>query len=65
MYIFGLLAERWLRHLDRLPIALRFREKLFDWLAILFGVIGGAALILLSIVSSISSPASVVFAPLR
>jgi len=48
-FIASLFAERWLRHLDRLPVALRPREKVFDWLAIGFGIIGGAALILLSI----------------
>jgi len=49
LYILSLFAERWLRHVDRLPVALRFREKVYDWLAIFFGVIGSAALILLSI----------------
>jgi hypothetical protein len=28
-YILSLLAERWLRHVDRLPVDLRTREKIF------------------------------------
>lgn len=48
-YILSLFSERWLRHVDRLPVDLRTREKIFDWLAIFFGVVGSAGLILLSI----------------
>ncbi|KAK1927747.1 Frag1/DRAM/Sfk1 family-domain-containing protein [Papiliotrema laurentii] len=48
-YVLSLFAERWLRHIDRLPVDLRIREKIFDWLAICFGIIGSAALILLSV----------------
>jgi hypothetical protein len=64
-YISSLFAERWLRHVDRLPTDLRRREKVFgafgaawngvltgvDWLAIFFCIVGSAGLILLSIVS--------------
>ncbi|KAL7423744.1 hypothetical protein Q5752_001326 [Cryptotrichosporon argae] len=48
-YILSLLAERWLRHIDRLPTDIRVREKVFDWIAIAFAVVGSAALILLSV----------------
>ncbi|WVQ65159.1 uncharacterized protein L199_003332 [Kwoniella botswanensis] len=47
-YILSLFAERWLRHVDRLPTDLRKREVIFDWLAIIFCVIGSAGLVLLS-----------------
>ncbi|KAK8865681.1 hypothetical protein IAR55_000826 [Kwoniella newhampshirensis] len=47
-YVLSLFAERWLRHVDRLPTDLRTREKIFDWLAIFFGCVGAAGLILLS-----------------
>lgn len=49
LYIMSLFAERWLRHIDRLPTDLRRREKIFDWVAIVFGIIGAAGLILCSI----------------
>jgi len=48
-YVMALFAERWLRHIDRLPTDLRKREKVFDWLAIFFGCIGALGLIFLSI----------------
>lgn len=48
-YIASLFAERWLRHVDRLPTDLRTREKVFDWLAIIFCIIGSAGLVLLSV----------------
>ncbi|EIW72868.1 hypothetical protein TREMEDRAFT_25124 [Tremella mesenterica DSM 1558] len=48
-YISSLFAERWLRHEDRLPTDLRTREKVFDWLAIVFCIFGSAGLILLSV----------------
>ncbi|KAK4685722.1 hypothetical protein P7C73_g4420, partial [Tremellales sp. Uapishka_1] len=47
-YVMALLAERWLRHVDRLPSDMRKREHIFDWLAIFFGIVGSAGLILLS-----------------
>lgn len=50
-YIASLWAERWLRHMDRLPEDVRRREKVYDWLAIFFGTVGGIALILLGVVS--------------
>ena len=37
--------------MDRLPEDVRKREKVYDWLAIFFGTIGGIALILLGVVS--------------
>ncbi|WVR05624.1 hypothetical protein IAU60_002646 [Kwoniella sp. DSM 27419] len=48
-YIASLFAERWLRHVDRLPTDLRKREKVYDWLAIFFCIIGSAGLVLLGI----------------
>lgn len=51
LYIMSLFAERWLRHIDRLPTDLRKREKIFDWVAIFFCIVGSAGLILCSIVS--------------
>lgn len=53
-YILTMLAERWLRHVDRLPSDVRRREQIFDWLAIFFCCVGSAGLILLSIVSTLS-----------
>lgn len=47
-YIMSLFAERWLRHVDRLPTDLRKREKVYDWIAIFFCIVGSAGLILLS-----------------
>ncbi|GHJ88178.1 hypothetical protein NliqN6_4580 [Naganishia liquefaciens] len=48
-YILTLFAERWLRHVDRLPSDVRRREQIFDWIAIFFTCVGSAGLILLSI----------------
>jgi hypothetical protein len=50
-YSLSLLCERWLRHLRRIPGGLgRNREKVADIIAIVFGMIGGLALLLLSYV---------------
>jgi hypothetical protein len=49
-YVLSLWAERWLRHMDRLPEDVRKRERVLDWLAIFFGTIGGIALIMLGVV---------------
>lgn len=43
-------AERYLRHMDRLPEDVRKREKWFDWLAVLCAIIGAVGLILLGVV---------------
>ncbi|KAL7411454.1 Frag1/DRAM/Sfk1 family-domain-containing protein [Mrakia frigida] len=50
LYILALFAERWLRHSDRLPAhgSRNRREVIYDSLAILFCILGGIALILLS-----------------
>ncbi|KAH8084770.1 Frag1/DRAM/Sfk1 family-domain-containing protein [Filobasidium floriforme] len=48
-YVLSLWAERWLRHMDRLPEDVRKRERVLDWLAIFFGTIGGIALIMLGV----------------
>ncbi|CDZ96879.1 Frag1/DRAM/Sfk1 [Phaffia rhodozyma] len=50
LYVLSLFAERWLRHVDRIP-GHGQRNKLiviFDILAIIFGILGAAALIVLS-----------------
>ncbi len=49
MYILSLFSERWLRHVDRIPGDHRKREKIFDWLAVFFCVVGAAGLILLGV----------------
>lgn len=43
-----LLAERWLRHLRRIPGALRRRDKWLDIAACIFGILGSCALIILA-----------------
>lgn len=48
-YILSLFAERWLRHVDRLPVDVRRREQIFDWIAIVFGTLGAIGLILLGV----------------
>jgi hypothetical protein len=49
-YIASLLAERWLRHVDRIPAhGIRNRRVvIYDLCAILFCCIGSAALVVLS-----------------
>nr|ODN93252.1 hypothetical protein L203_00523 [Cryptococcus depauperatus CBS 7841] len=48
-YTLSLLAERWLRHVKRLPINLRRRERVFSILTIFWGIIGSVGLVLLSV----------------
>jgi len=48
-YPLTLFAERWLRHLDRLPTTKRKREKASGIIAIIFSIYGSIALILLTI----------------
>ncbi|KWU43465.1 hypothetical protein RHOSPDRAFT_13637, partial [Rhodotorula sp. JG-1b] len=43
-----LLAERWLRHLRRIPGALRRRDKWLDIFACIFGILGACALVILA-----------------
>lgn len=50
-YVASLLCERWLRSHDRLPTDVRRRTVVFGWLAIILSACGGAALILLGVVS--------------
>lgn len=45
----SLCLERWLRHVRRIPGALAKREKVVDIIAVIFGTLGGLALLLLSI----------------
>ncbi|KAK4704515.1 hypothetical protein P7C70_g1690, partial [Phenoliferia sp. Uapishka_3] len=48
-YSATLFAERWLRHLRRIPGALAVKDRWASIVAVFFGVIGGFALLLLSI----------------
>jgi len=48
-FVLTLVVERWLRHKGRLPPDMRVREKVFSVLAIISSMVGGIALILLSI----------------
>ncbi|KAL1407847.1 hypothetical protein Q8F55_007283 [Vanrija albida] len=48
-FTLSLLAERWLRRVDRLPTDIRRREKILNWLAIICAAISAVALILLAI----------------
>ncbi|KAK4704524.1 hypothetical protein P7C70_g1689, partial [Phenoliferia sp. Uapishka_3] len=48
-YSATLLTERWLRHIRRIPGVLAKKERYADILAVVFGIIGGLALLLLSI----------------
>ncbi|RSH85040.1 uncharacterized protein EHS24_006628 [Apiotrichum porosum] len=48
-YVASLLAERWLRYIDRLPTDIRKREEILSWLGIVCATIGGTALILLAV----------------
>lgn len=43
-----LLAERWLRHLRRIPGTLHRKETIADICSVVFGILGGVALILVS-----------------
>lgn len=44
----SLLAERWLRHLRRIPGALRVHDRNCDIAACVFGILGAIALVILS-----------------
>lgn len=49
-YSATMLTERWLRHIRRIPGALHKKERYADILAVIFAIIGGLALMLLSCV---------------
>lgn len=51
-YVASLLCERALRAKDHLPTDVRRRTVWFGWLSIIFAAMGGAALILLGVVST-------------
>ncbi|GAA5921006.1 hypothetical protein JCM3775_004045 [Rhodotorula graminis] len=53
-YILSLLSERWLRHLRRIPGALRKRDRNADIVALVFGIGGGIALILLTCFNAVT-----------
>ncbi|SCZ97074.1 BZ3500_MvSof-1268-A1-R1_Chr4-2g06974 [Microbotryum saponariae] len=44
-----LLTERWFRHIRRIPGALKKKETVYDIVCCVFGILGGLALMLLSI----------------
>ncbi|ORX35398.1 Frag1/DRAM/Sfk1 family-domain-containing protein [Kockovaella imperatae] len=56
LYVMSIIAERWLRHVDRLPADKRKRERVFDWMAIVFGAIGALGLVFLSIFDAFDYP---------
>lgn len=49
-----LLSERWLRHIRRIPGSLHKRETRFDIVSVVFGILGGVALLLLSIFDAVN-----------
>lgn len=53
-YTATLLAERYLRHMRRIPGSLKARHTRIDIAAVVFGILGGLALLFLSYVCSIS-----------
>ncbi|GJN93145.1 hypothetical protein Rhopal_006192-T1 [Rhodotorula paludigena] len=55
-YILSLLAERWLRHLRRIPGPLRKRDRNADIAACVFGICGAIALILLTCFNAVTHP---------
>ncbi|GAA6030856.1 hypothetical protein JCM8097_008909 [Rhodosporidiobolus ruineniae] len=55
-YALALLSERWLRHLRRLPGALRRRDRNADIVCLVFGLLGGVALIILACFNDLAFP---------
>ena len=49
LFVLSLFLERWLRHVDRIPGTIRSKQRTYDIVAIVCGVIGAAGLVLLSI----------------
>lgn len=49
-----LLTERWLRHIRRIPGSLHKRETRFDIVSVVFGVLGGLSLLLLSVFDAVN-----------
>ena len=55
-YSLSLISERFLRHTRRIPGSLKRRETAYDIVAVVFGVIGGGALMFLSIFDAFTHP---------
>lgn len=51
-----LLTERWLRHIRRIPGSLHKRETRIDIASVVFGILGGLALLMLSIFDAVNYP---------
>jgi len=51
-YPLSLFAERWLRHVDKLPTTKKRREKAAGWIGIIFACYGSLALLLLTILDA-------------
>lgn len=47
-YSATLVAERWLRHIRRIPGSFKRSQSAIDIFAVIFGIIGGAALLFLA-----------------
>ncbi|GAA5915450.1 hypothetical protein JCM5296_002705 [Sporobolomyces johnsonii] len=55
-YTLTLLAERWLRHLRRIPGAIRKRDRNADIVACVFGILGAISLIILACFNDLAFP---------
>ena len=49
LFVLSLFLERWLRHVDRIPGTIHSKQRTFDIVAIVMGIIGAAGLVILSI----------------
>ena len=54
LYILSLFLERWLRHVDRIPGTIHSKQRTFDIVAIVMGIIGAAGLVILSVFNGAS-----------
>ncbi|BGP19481.1 hypothetical protein JCM10213_006301 [Rhodosporidiobolus nylandii] len=55
-YALALISERWLRHLRRIPGALRRRDRNADIVCCVFGLLGAVALIILACFNCVAFP---------
>ena len=49
LFILSLFLERWLRHVDRIPGTIHSKQRTYDIVAIILGIIGAAGLVVLSV----------------
>jgi len=56
LYILSLFLERWLRHVDRIPGTIHSKQRTFDIVAIVMGIIGAAGLVILSVFNDQTHP---------